>query len=130
MVLTTYANDVVPLLEVIIYMLPLTRFWMLHYALPESVCIGKVVLYLSCSWVILPPCHHCIWFCINMFVHILSIFTVIWFHTLYGWFQRILCMRVLLNTTKRMKKEPILRCTFIHQYLEYKKIIPLNPSPI
>ena len=33
--------------------------------------------------------------------------------------QTTLYTRVLVNTTKRMEKSPILRCTFIHHYLVF-----------
>ena len=33
------------------------------------------------------------------------------------WFQMTLYTRVIVNITKRMKKSPILGCTFLHQYL-------------
>ena len=38
------------------------------------------------------------------------------------WLQTKLYTRVLVNVTKRMKKAPILRCIFIHQYLIFFKL--------
>ena len=40
------------------------------------------VIYLSCTWVILPLCCCFICVCINMFVHIISMFKVLYLHTL------------------------------------------------
>ena len=45
------------------------------------------------------------------------------------WFQTTLYTRVLLNVIKRMKKSPILLCTFLRQYLIFL-ISPLHPAPI
>ena len=35
------------------------------------------------------------------------------------WFQMTLYTRVIVNITKRMKKAPVLQCTFLHQYLNF-----------
>ena len=45
--------------------------------------IGSFVLYLSCEWVIIPPCCCYIWVWINMFVNIISMFTTIFLCTLH-----------------------------------------------
>ena len=46
------------------------------------------------------------------------------------WLQTTLYIRVLVITKKRMKKAPIFRCTFLHQYLVINKQNSLlHPSP-
>ena len=42
------------------------------------------------------------------------------------WFQTTLHTRVLVKTTKLIKKAPILWCTLLHQYLELLKNLPLH----
>ena len=49
--------------------------------------------------------------------------------TVMDWFQTTLYTRVIVNATRQMKKSPILRCTFFHQYLDFKRICSLHPSP-
>ena len=43
-----------------------------------------------------------------------------------GWLHTAMYTRLLINVTKQMKKSPIWRCTFLHQYLIIKK--PTTPS--
>ena len=49
---------------------------------PFGLHTDNFVLYLSCTWVILPMCCCFICVCINMFVHIISMFKVVYLHTL------------------------------------------------
>ena len=53
----------------------------------------------------------------------LSVICVDWFQmTLYTW--------LLVNVTKWINKTPILRCTFLYQYLDFFNNTPTKPIPI
>ena len=45
------------------------------------------------------------------------------------WIKTTLYTRLLINFTKRTKKAPILRCTFLHQYLDFLKLAHYTQSP-
>ena len=60
-----------------IYMFIIICLFILHNKIPESFFLGKFVLYLPCTWVIIKLHHHHIYVHFDIFLHMIYVYALI-----------------------------------------------------